>query len=785
MSNGQNDNAGVDLAADERLAHRGPIQQLLTRPEIGAMLGLVGVWLLFWLAAEQFGTAGGTANYLDVAAVIGIMAVPVALLMIGGEFDLSSGSMVGATALLVILLTREVGDLGGAGITAHLAVPLTLCFALGIGWINGTLVQKTSLPSFIVTLGAYFMVRGGKLAFTKLFTDKVIAEDFETAGGFDFWHDIFGAAWIRNGHILESRDIWFTLLLTFAGVAGLAGLFELTFARNKTANPAMVVTCFAGLGGVAAGLIGLHTSDGVGANWFYSILLTVGALVAVFGWCRARYESVGGDLVRSALLLRASQPRAVAVMVAAGVGALVIGIIAAISMNAGPALNEQELNGEARLDLLGGSLGRFVFAAGIGIVGVLAVLVATGKLRDWYPTVGLIIVALPTLSYMLTIQATRAILFGGLAVVGILTFAAVAGRTRPALLIPFAMSIAVVILAFFIRSEAVSRKLRVELFTVLLLIALLIACSALAGALSVRRSAAPPHPALHRWTQVALVLGGVAALVFAVIELADSDGVLYSFSTGVFKGAVVALGVYAVGTVVRMFFSRDDGCGRSLVSIAGVALGAAVTVKVLFVVAEEAAETATTYFRVPILFFILSAALGTWILAKTRFGSWTLAVGGNKDAARSVGVPADRTKTILFMLVAGSAWLAGMLTAFRFTSVQANVGDGNEFIYIIVAVVGGNLLTGGYGSVIGAATGAVIWGMITQGIGFARWNTDWKFVVLGALLLVAVIVNNIVRDRAERIQPSGPADDDSGGDEQPAVQAAPEAEALTEGEQAK
>ena len=82
--------------------------------------------------------------------------------------------------------------------------------------------------------------------------------------------------------------------------------------------------------------------------------------------------------------------------------------------------------------------------------------------------------------------------------------------------------------------------------------------------------------------------------------------------------------------------------------------------------------------------------------------------------------------------------------------MQADVGDGNEFRYIIVAVVGGNLLTGGYGSALGAGIGALIWGMISQGIGFAQWNSDWRFLVLGALLLVAVLVNNYVRGRAEK-----------------------------------
>lgn len=138
-----------------------------------------------------------------------------------------------------------------------------------------------------------------------------------------------------------------------------------------------------------------------------------------------------------------------------------------------------------------------------------------------------------------------------------------------------------------------------------------------------------------------------------------------------------------------------------------------------------------------------------WILARTRFGSWTFAVGGNKEASRQVGVPAARTKTQLFMIVSGAAWLVGMLLAFRLNSLQAGAGDGEEFEYIIAAVVGGTLLTGGYGTALGAAFGAAIMAMSAVGIQAARWNTDWRFVFLGVILLLAVIANRWIRDRAD------------------------------------
>lgn len=155
-------------------------------------------------------------------------------------------------------------------------------------------------------------------------------------------------------------------------------------------------------------------------------------------------------------------------------------------------------------------------------------------------------------------------------------------------------------------------------------------------------------------------------------------------------------------------------------------------------------------FKIQIIWWVLVVAIGAWVLAKTRFGNWTFAVGGDAVASRNVGVPAARTTITLFMGVGACAWLVGSLKLIEQTSVQTSQGFGEELIYIVAAVIGGCLLTGGYGSVIGAAIGALIFGMTSQGIVYAGLDSDWFKFFLGAMLLLAVLANQYVRRYAER-----------------------------------
>jgi len=154
--------------------------------------------------------------------------------------------------------------------------------------------------------------------------------------------------------------------------------------------------------------------------------------------------------------------------------------------------------------------------------------------------------------------------------------------------------------------------------------------------------------------------------------------------------------------------------------------------------------------KITIIYWLVFAAIATWVLLRTKYGNWIFAVGGNKDSARAVGVPVTFTKITLFMTVGFGAWFVGMHQLFSFNTVQSGEGVGQELIYISAAVIGGCLLTGGYGSAIGPVFGAFMFGMVQQGIVYAGWNPDWFKAFLGVMLLGATLINLWVRRTATR-----------------------------------
>ena len=143
---------------DERLTSTGWLTRTLRRPALGSLVGAIVVFVLFAItdstSKHLWLSSTGVAAWTQQAAFFGIMAVPVGMLMIGGEFDLSTGGMTGFTAIITALL---VGQLGW---NAWAAITVTVLFGALIGFVNGYVVTRSKLPSFIVTLATYFALRG-------------------------------------------------------------------------------------------------------------------------------------------------------------------------------------------------------------------------------------------------------------------------------------------------------------------------------------------------------------------------------------------------------------------------------------------------------------------------------------------------------------------------------------------------------------------------------------------------------------------------------------------------
>ena len=149
--------------------------------------------------------------------------------------------------------------------------------------------------------------------------------------------------------------------------------------------------------------------------------------------------------------------------------------------------------------------------------------------------------------------------------------------------------------------------------------------------------------------------------------------------------------------------------------------------------------------NIAILWWVGLTLAAMVVLTRTPFGNWIYATGGNLVAARGAGVPTSLVKITLFTTTAVAATLVGAIQAIEFHSGNAANGQGYVFQAPIAAVIGGVLLGGGYGSPLGLFFGSVIYGVISVGIFYTGWNTDWLLLILGGLLLAAVLANSYFR----------------------------------------
>ncbi len=238
------------------------------------------------------------------------------------------------------------------------------------------------------------------------------------------------------------------------------------------------------------------------------------------------------------------------------------------------------------------------------------------------------------------------------------------------------------------------------------------------------------------------VWGGVLVALVVSVSIGAFNGWLLH-KTGL-PSFLVTLGSYFVLQGVNLAVTRIVTGGVSSNTISD--MDGWNSAKAVFASTYQVGPVAI---KTPVIIWVVVTALLAWLLLRTKVGNWIFAVGGDAAAARAVGVPVVATKIGLFMGTGFAAWLVGMHMLFEYNNVQSGQGLGNEFIYIIAAVIGGCLLTGGYGSIVGAAIGALIYGMTQLGISYAGWDVDWLKTFLGVMLIGAVLVNMYVKRKAD------------------------------------
>lgn len=153
-------------------------------------------------------------------------------------------------------------------------------------------------------------------------------------------------------------------------------------------------------------------------------------------------------------------------------------------------------------------------------------------------------------------------------------------------------------------------------------------------------------------------------------------------------------------------------------------------------------------FQVSIVYWIVLTVVATYVMQRTSFGNWVYATGGNQQTARLAGVPINRVKVILFVCTALGAALTGGIQTLTFQNGNITLGSQYVFTGIAACVIGGILLTGGYGSPVGTMSGALTYGIVSLGVFFLGWNADLTEFFIGLLLLLAVLANHRLRQMA-------------------------------------
>ena len=240
------------------------------------------------------------------------------------------------------------------------------------------------------------------------------------------------------------------------------------------------------------------------------------------------------------------------------------------------------------------------------------------------------------------------------------------------------------------------------------------------------------------------------AIVSGYYELPIIFGMIAALALGVIVGTIN--GLLTIRTTVPSLIITLG----TLVAMQGVVLSASKLLTGQASVAVTAPDWAKALFgqllggshQIIILWWIAITAVFWFVVHQSRFGNWIFAMGGDRESARNLGIPVDRMTIVLFILSATAASFTGMCQAILFNSAQVSGGMNIIFNVIVSVVVGGTLLTGGFGSVLGIFFGTLTFAVVNQGIYFTQIDRNWSSLIIGVMLLAAVAMNESFRKLA-------------------------------------
>lgn len=227
-------------------------------------------------------------------------------------------------------------------------------------------------------------------------------------------------------------------------------------------------------------------------------------------------------------------------------------------------------------------------------------------------------------------------------------------------------------------------------------------------------------------------------------------GVLATLAFGVLIGAIN--GLLVVRTAVPSLIVTLG----TLFAVAGLILGISVLVTGTISVALTSPKIIklvfghfiNNTFQVIIIWWLVLTAIYIFFVHYSPYGNWIFAMGCDKESARNAGIPTDQLTITLFVLSSTSAAFVGMCQAILYNVAQVSAGMSYIFNAIVSVVVGGVLLTGGFGSVVGIFFGTITFAVVNQGIYYTNFNRNWSSLIIGVMLLLAVLLNNTFRQMA-------------------------------------